>query len=59
MLRKLSGYRTYSRTAIRITSGDELKYRNELAGLRGLGIDAFYPAPCLSPIGALDLTAPF
>jgi len=39
-----SGYRTYSITAMRITSGDELKHRN---GLAALLIYSFYqhPAP--------------
>ena len=39
-----SGYRTYSITAMRITSGDELK---QLNGLAGLVILPFYqhPAP--------------
>ena len=39
-----SGYRTYSITAMRITSGDELKHRN---GLAVLLIFTFYqhPAP--------------
>jgi hypothetical protein len=33
-----SGYRTYIITTRRITSGDELKQRNGLAGLQGLGM---------------------
>ena len=36
--RKLSGKRTYIITTRRITSGDELKQRNGLAGLRGRGM---------------------
>lgn len=36
--RKLSGNRTYIITTSRMISGEELKYRNGLAGLLGLGI---------------------
>ncbi len=36
--RKLSGERTSIIITRRIASGDELKYRNGLAGLRGGGI---------------------
>jgi hypothetical protein len=40
---RLSGYFTYIITARRITSGEELKWRNGLAGLRGRGMDGPYP----------------
>ena len=42
-VRRLSGKRTYIMTKTRITSGDELKYRNGLAVLRGRGISTPYP----------------
>jgi len=42
--RRLSGKRTYISTTNRITSGDELMYRNGLAGLRGRGIPPPYSA---------------
>jgi hypothetical protein len=54
---RLSGKRTYISTTSRITSGEELKYRNGLAGLRGRGMHPPYPAPSL-PAGALGLTEP-
>ena len=38
MFRNESGYRTYNITTRRITSGDEWKYLNGLAGFRGLGM---------------------
>ena len=41
-----------------ITSGDELKYRNGLAGLRGRGIPLPYSPALTSPIGAVTLTVP-
>jgi aryl-alcohol dehydrogenase-like predicted oxidoreductase len=41
--RRLSGTRTYISTTSRITSGDESKYRNGVAGLRGRGIHLPYP----------------
>jgi hypothetical protein len=43
--RKLSGNRIYIMTTSRITSGEELKYLNGLAGLRGRGIRGLYIAP--------------
>jgi hypothetical protein len=36
--RRLSGKRTYIITTNRMISGEELKYRNGLAGFLGLGI---------------------
>ena len=41
-----------------MTSGEEWKYRNGLAGLRGRGIAPPYPATITQPIGAILLTAP-
>jgi hypothetical protein len=45
-------------TTSRITSGDELKYRNGLAGLRGRGMPLPYPVRARSPAGAFGLTVP-
>ena len=44
MLRSDKGNRTHNITTRRITSGDESKYQNGLAGLRGRGI-ALCPTP--------------
>jgi len=43
-----SGNQTYISTTSRITSGDEWKYRNGLAGLRGLGMPPPYSAIALN-----------
>lgn len=42
--RNESGYNMYNVTAMRIASGEELKYLNGLAGLRFLGMKACYSA---------------
>ena len=43
---------------MRITSGEELKYRNGLAGLRGLGIVSYYPRLLTFQSSAFALTVP-
>ena len=45
MLRSDKGNRTHNITTRQITSGDESKYQNGLAGLRGRGIALPYPPP--------------
>jgi hypothetical protein len=57
-LRKLSGNRTYIITTRRMISGDELKYRNGLSSLRGLGIAQPCRNPLITESGAVALTAP-
>lgn len=47
-LRSDRGKRTYIITTNRITSGDELKYRNGLAGLLGRGIHLTHSAPIIN-----------
>jgi hypothetical protein len=53
-LRRLSRKRTYISTISRITFGEELKYRNGLAGLRGRGMRPPYPALLTSGYTWLD-----
>jgi hypothetical protein len=50
--------RTYIMTTRRITSGEELKYRNALAGLRGLGMARPNPRPLTFQSDAFALTGP-
>ncbi len=56
--RSESGDRTYIITTKRMISGDELKYRNGLSGLRGLGMPLPYPIRCVSLTSALALKVP-
>ena len=55
--RKLSGKRTYINTIKRITSGDELKQRNGLGGLRARGMRSPYPGPVSGWCSWFDSTA--
>lgn len=45
-------------TTSRMTSGEELKRLNGLAGFRGLGIALPYPNPLTLQSGAVSLTVP-
>lgn len=56
-LRSDSGKRTCMSTTSRITSGDELKQRNALAGMRERGLP--YPPAAIFPGGAPVLTMSF
>ena len=56
--RRLSGKRTYIMTTRRITSGEEWKYRNGFAGLRGRPINGSYNSSHSIASGAFLLTVP-
>ena len=56
--RKLRGKRTYIITTRRMTSGDELKYRNGLAGFLSLDINPPHPHHLNRQSGAFALTGP-
>ena len=57
--RRDSGKRMYIITTSRMISGDEWKYRNGLAGLRGRGMASLYPLRCSIASGAILLTLPW
>ncbi len=57
-LGKLSGERTYIIITRRMISGDQLDYRNGLAGVLGLDMTPVLPFDEIPLVGAFALTVP-